>query len=232
MNLYGWSLKSFVKAIGSKNSTVLEAASILIAEGYEDKPELSKKGKAWLRTLINTGLPLRRDRGQPSVPADGGLMITRMETELHAWVIYCIVRALARGHCVDLAIDSSSYSHPSVLALWDDLKYCGFTGSKDCPWQIHLWMSQLSGGTPLFGDGFRSDWSYYTIFTSKDLAHMIPVFRAAAKFKRRVPSSIPREARKALQFTLSKGGKTFIAKLSRWFTQIQKAGQDAFIYWS
>jgi hypothetical protein len=231
MNLYGWSLESFVKLLGSKNTTVLEAASSQICEGYKDEPERAKKAKAWLRTLINTGLPLRQDRKQPSVPADGGLMITRMETELHASVIYGIVGALARDEYLDLANQSSTYAHPSILALWDDFKYCGFTRSEDCPWQIHLWMGQLSRGTPLFGDGFRSDWDYYTIFTNKDLATMIPVFQAAAKFKRRLSSSVPKVVKKGLQLTLSRGGKGLIADLLKWFIQIQRAGQDAFVYW-
>jgi hypothetical protein len=232
MNLYGRSLKSFIKVLGSKNSEMLTAASTHISECYDGEPELAKKGEAWLRTLINTGLPLRQDRKQPSEPADGGLMIMRMETNLHANAIHSIVHALVRDDYLDLADESSTYAHPSVRALWDDLTYCGFSHSDDCPWQIHKWMDYLGRGTPLFGDGFWSNWCYYTIFTNKDLAAMIPVFHAAAKFRRRLPRTVPTHIRKKVQVTLSEGGKAFIADLIRWFSQIEKAGQDAFIMWS
>ena len=54
-------------------------------------------------------------------------------------------------------------------------------------------MSGLSNGTPLFGDDFRTEWSYYTLFTNSDLAAMIPVFKAAADFRRTLPEGYPEE---------------------------------------
>ena len=229
MNLYGWSLDSFLDVLGSKNAAVLKAASAHLTESYPDKPEYAKKAKAWLRTLINTRVPLQRDRKPLAVPDNGGLMMVQMETELYAWVTFSILRAIAREDHLNPA--TQSYKHPSIRMLWDEFINCRFVDSKECPWQIHWWMGQLEGGTPLFGDGFRTSWSYYTIFTNADLGEIIRVFHAGARFKRKVPRSVPKEVREKLQKSLSRGGKEFIADLMNWFGQIHKAGQDAFIMW-
>jgi len=92
-------------------------------------------------------------------------------------------------------------------------------------------MSNLSNGSPLFGDDFRTEWSFYTLFSNQELATMIPVFQAAADFKRPLPEGYPEELTKKMVTGLSEGGKDFVADLINWFGQIQRAGQDAFILW-
>jgi hypothetical protein len=60
---------------------------------------------------------------------------------------------------------------------------------------------------------------------------MILVFQAAADFKRPLPKGYAKEARKKIRTALSGSGKEFIRNLITWFSQIQQAGQDAFILW-
>jgi hypothetical protein len=230
MNLYGWSLPSFKQVLGSKDSAVLEKATVLITETLPNEPAQSK-AKAWLHTLILNGFPLRQGREQSSEPADGGLLTVQMETEAHALTVYCLARAIAREEHLNLAGKSSIWKHPAVGALYRDLASCGFEKSKSCCLQYFCWMSGLSNGTPLFGDDFRTEWSFYTLFSNSDLATMIPVFQAAADFRRTLPEGIPEEFAKTIATSLSDAGKEFLLDLIRWFEQIQQAGQDVFILW-
>lgn len=230
MNLYGWSLPAFEQVLGSKDATVLGKATTLITEMLPNEPAQSK-AKAWLRTLVMNGFPFRQDRERSLEPADGGLLMVQMETEAHAFTVYCLARAIARDEHLDLADDSSNWKHPAVAALYRELASCGFTKSKSCCVQYFSWMSGLSNGTPLFGDDFRTEWSYYTLFTNSDLGAMVPVFQAAADFRRTLPEDIPEELAKTMATSLSEAGKEFILDLIRWFGQIQQAGQDAFILW-
>jgi hypothetical protein len=92
-------------------------------------------------------------------------------------------------------------------------------------------MSNLSNGSPLFGDDFRTHWSYYSIFTNQELAGIIPVFQAAAAFQRPLPEGYPEQVTKTMKTGLSESGKQFIGDLVLWFGQIHQAGQDAFILW-
>lgn len=231
MNLYGWRLSSFTQALGSKDSALLEAATARLAEAFPKDPAALAKAQAWLQTLIEKGFPLRPDRPPASEPADGGLLTVQMETPLHVAVVHCLTRALAREEDLDLAIDSSSWAHPAVGSLYNELSSCGFTRSKNCPVQCHSWMVRLIKGTPLFGDDFRTSWEFYTWFTNEELAAMIPVFQAAADFQRPLPKGYSEEALKKMKMGLSDGGKEFIADLIQWFSQIQQAGQDALILW-
>src|SRR5215217_2090478 len=168
MNLYGWSLPAFKQVLGSKDSAVLEKATALVSETLPKEPARSK-AKAWLHTLVVNGFPFREDREQSSEPTDGGLLNVQMETEAHAFAMYCLARAIARDEYLDLAGESSNWTHPAVGSLYRDLASCGFTKSKSCCVQYFSWMSGLSNGTPLFGDDFRTEWSYYTLFTNSDL---------------------------------------------------------------
>ena len=230
MNLYGWSLPSFAQVLGSKDSAVLEDATARLCETLPNEPGLSK-AKAWLQTLIESGFPLRQDREMPSEPADGGLLTVRMETEVHVFAIYCLVRAIARNDHLDLATESSNWAHPAVGSLYQDLSSCGFTRSESCCVQYFSWMSRLSNGSPLFGDDFRTEWSSYTFFSNQELADMIPVFQAAADFRRPLPEGYPEELTTKMMTGLSEGGKEFVADLIKWFDQIQRSGQDAFLLW-
>ena len=232
MNLYGWRLSSFKQVLGSKDSALLEAATARLSKAFSEDPAALAKAKAWLQTLIESGFPLRQDRPPPSEPADGGLLTVQMETALHVAVVHCLARAMAREDDLDLAIDSSSWKHPAVASLYNELMSGEFHHSGKCPVEFHWWMDKLSNGSPIFGDDFRTSWEYYTWFTSEELAAMVPVFQAAADFKRPLPKGYSEEARKKIRTSLSDGGKAFIGDLIRWFSQLQQAGQDAFILWT
>jgi hypothetical protein len=230
MNLYGWSLSSFAEALGSKDSVLVEAATARLSEALPKEPALSK-AKAWLHTLIESGCPLRQDRPPPSEPADGGMLTVQMETEVHVAVVHCLARAIAREDHLDLAGESSDWAHPAVGSLHQDLAACGFTRSKSCCAQYFTWMLRLGKGTPLFGDDFRTAWSFYTWFANEELAAMVPVFQAAADFRRPLPKGNQGGALKKMRKGLSDSGTEFIGDLIKWFSRIQQAGQDAFILW-
>jgi hypothetical protein len=59
MNLYGWSVEAFKSVLGSKDSAVLKSAMGHLSESLEDEDVLAR-AKAWLRTLIESGHPLRQ----------------------------------------------------------------------------------------------------------------------------------------------------------------------------
>lgn len=92
-------------------------------------------------------------------------------------------------------------------------------------------MSALRNGTPLFGDGFRTKWSFYTLFSNDELATMIPVFQAAADFKRIFPEEYPEAYTKNMDTTLSKGSSDFVLDLVNWLEKLHQAKQDALILW-
>src|ERR1700722_20139319 len=131
MNLYGWHLSSFTKVLGSRDSTTLETAAARLNETLQKEPSRST-AMAWLRTLIEKGFPLRQDRYPQAEAADGGLLTVQMETEAHAFVVYCVMRAIAGADHLDLASESSSWAHPAVGSLYQDLASCDFTRSKNC----------------------------------------------------------------------------------------------------
>ena len=230
MNLYGWRLSALLHVLGSKDTSVLEGTTALLAKTLTKEPVLSK-AKAWLRTLIESGFPLAKDREPPSVPADGDLLTVQMETEAHVFVMHCLARTIASHDHLDLASESSHWAHAGVGSLYQELASCGFTRSKNCCVEFFSWMSRLSEGSPLFGDDFRSEWSFYTLFTNEELAAMLPVFQAAADFRRPIPEGYSEEARNNIKTTLSDISKEFISDLIKLFGQIHQAGQDAFILW-
>ena len=67
MNLYGWSFQSFRDVLGSRNSSVLDAAMAVLAETVRDESALNHS-KAWLRTLIETGFPMYSEREPSPTP--------------------------------------------------------------------------------------------------------------------------------------------------------------------
>ena len=230
MNLYGWRLSFFTQVLGSKDSALLEAATGRLSEALPKEPALSK-ARAWLQTLIESGFPLRQHRPPPSEPADGGLLAVQMETAIHVAVVHCLARAIAREDDLDLAIDSSSWKHPVVDLLYNELAACEFHHSGKCPVEFHSWMDKLSNGSPIFGDDFRTSWEFYSWFSNEELVAIIPVFQAAEGFKRTLPENLREDYKAKIRTSLSEGGKQFIADLIKWFSAIQRAGQDAFILW-
>ncbi len=229
MQLYGWSFDSFTRVLGSKDAAVLEAATARLAECLHE-PELSR-GKAWLTTLIETGYPLRRDRQPPPEPAGGGLLTVQMETEVHVFVVHSIARAIAHEDHLDLTGESSDWTHPAVISLHNELSASKFHLSGKCPVEYHTWMWKLSNGSPIFGDDFRTEWSFYSLFSNQELAAIIPVFQAAEQFNRLLPDNLPEEYRAKMRTCLSESGKQFVQDLIKWFSAIQRVGQDAFILW-
>lgn len=230
MNIYGWSQTTFEQVLGSKNADVLERATSLITETIPQEPAQSK-AKAWLRTLVENGFPLRHRREPSAEPVDGGLLTVQMETEAHVFAIFCLARVIASDDHLDVAKESSQWTHPAVRALYRDLASCGFTKSKNCCVEYFSWMAGLSNGTPLFGDDFRTEWSFYTQFSNQDLGKMIPVFQAAADFRRTLPEGIPDEIARTYATGLPDVSKSYILDLIKWFGHIHQAGQDALILW-
>lgn len=229
MNIYGWCQLDFLQVLGSKDAALLEKASSLISHALPGEPARSQ-ALAWLHTLVESGYPLRQAR-EPSSNAVGDLLTVKMETEAHVFANFCLARAIASDGHLDLASVSSHWSQPAVGKLYRELASCGFTKSSECCVQYFSWMSGLSSGTTLFGDDFRSDWSFYTVFSNSDLAAIIPVFNAAAAFQRTLPEGIPDEYARTMVTCLSDESKLFVQDLVNWFAQIQQAGQDAFILW-
>lgn len=209
---------------------MLEKASAFVSETLPEEPSQSK-AKAWIRTLVENGFPLREEREPPSEPADGGLLTVQMETEIHVFAIYCLARTVSHDDYLDLAGESSHWAHEGVVSLNRELTSCGFTRSKGCDAQYFSWMSRLGNGSPLFGDDFRTEWSFYTLFSNRDLAAMVPVLQAASDFDRILPEGYPEELVKKMATSLSDVGKDFCCNLVKWFGAIQRAGLDAFILW-
>ena len=226
LNLCGFELQAVLDVLGSGNAAVLAAASEQLSQAFSETA-VHSKAEAWLKTLITVGCSLRTSRDLPTVGEDGGMLIMQMETEIHVFVINSIVRAVAKAHHKDLAINSSTYNYSAVTGLRNQLSACRFPVPKEY-WQ---WMHTLTSGTPLFADQFHSDWSFYSILTNGELAGFIPVLRAAANYERKLsegvlPEQLPRSA-----VALSEAAKEFATQIAGWFEEIQAAGQDAFIIW-
>lgn len=231
MNLYGCRLESLTELLGSKDSAVSADASERLAKAIRNEDDLAM-AKAWLGRLIDRGYPLRESRPSIQAPESGELLVAHLETELHALALSSLVEATLDRGGRDYSVESSHWHHSSIDALYNDLARCGFTRSRDCPVRLHEWISSLSNGTPLFGDDFRSEWSFYSILRNDDLAGLLDVFRAAVEFTRELAEEVPHELRSTIQVRLSHEGRSFITDLSKWFSQIHQARQDAFILWS
>src|SRR5262249_18541504 len=95
MNLYGWSFQSFHDVLWSNEASVLKAATGHLEDTLKDESALARS-KAWLRTLIEAGFPMRHERGPKPEPADGGLLTLQMETETHVCAVNSIVCAIRR----------------------------------------------------------------------------------------------------------------------------------------
>ena len=230
MNLYGWHLFTFKQALGSQNKSLLNSARAHLSKTFKE-PQLSR-ANAFVRTLVENGYPLLSERQFPSEPDDGGLLTMQMETETHVFAVHCLARALATPEHLDLAMESSTWSHPSIGALLREVGSCGFTRSKEFNRKFYTWIWALDKGTPLFGDEFHTTWSRYTLFPNQELTEIVQLLRAAATFARKLPESYTPEQAKQFPTSLSPVAQKFANDLAKWFDQIQQAGQDAFILWS
>lgn len=230
MNLYGWRIPEFLRVIGSQDPAVLKRATSRVTESLSSGPAQSQ-AIAWLHTLVMKGYPLRWDREQAMEPAEGELLTVQMETEVHALTVYCLARAIAREEHLEFAGESSYWKHSAVGSLYRELEACGFTRSTSCDPLLFSGITSLENGRPLFGDDFRTEWSYYTWFTNSDLSAMISVFQAAVDYRRDIPEGVSEKFAKNGATSISDDAKQFVTDLNDWFQRIQVAGQDAFILW-
>jgi hypothetical protein len=229
INLYGWSTDAFKKVLGSGNVDVLMKAEEKLAT-FLQEPQLSH-GMTWLRTLIHKGYPMREQRGPVTVPEDGGPVTLRMETETHVFVVHAVGQAIAGTGDLDLSLESSNWKHQAILALRQEILACRFLDKYPRSREFWGWGHGLLHGTPLFGDDFRTEWSFYAIFQNGELKDVAELLRAAIAFERKLPEGILEEARKRMAVGLSKDGKQFAGELAGWFERIQETGRDAFILW-
>jgi len=230
MNLSGCRIQAITAAIGSNDSVILDRASTHLSDILSDV-SARLKAQAWLQTLVGTGYPLRSARQPPALQDDGSLLVHHLEAEIHICAIHSLVQALNQEDYLDLAGESSHWSHPAITALSDDLRACGFTRSDECPASLFTWLSALSYGTPLFGDGFQTEWSFYSFVANEELQSVIADLAVAMAYERPLPDYIPDDVRKTMNTRLSDNGQEFARELSGWFERIQQAGQDAYVIW-
>jgi hypothetical protein len=231
MNIYGWSFDDFKAVLGSGDTAVLERANTLLSASVSDET-YRIKGAGWLRTLIDDGYPLVKERPPVTCPDDGGLATVKMETGEHISAVYCLARAIARQEHLDLVLKSSLYSHGAIRSVDREMRASQFTRQMTNGATFAKWMSTLQHGSPLFGDQFHTYWSYYSLFSNAELAAMIPAFRDAIAYRRQFPEGYPEEMRQQFTQCLSQSSKEYLQDLIEWFGEIQDAGQDAFVLWS
>ena len=232
VTLCSFRLQELIDVIGSKNAVVLKAATSHLAEVYKNEKDESKfqSANAWLRTVINEGVSLRRDRKTPSVGKKGNLLVLHMEVGTHIAVIHSIVRVLGGK---ELVFDE--WSQGISGAILSELSGCGFSDSRrgqKGQLEFLLTLRKLDCGTPLFGDGFHTGWEFYSIIENKEIAVLVAGFREALRFKRELPDWLPKDRKKQLKTRVSDDCRKFLGKSVKWLAQIQKAGQDAYILWS
>jgi hypothetical protein len=230
INLYGWDFQRFRNLLGSGNSDALRVATDIFVESQKLESNVAL-GKAWLQTLIEKGFPLNQERDPPRVLSDGRLVTVQMETEVHAFVVYSIIRSINPDQYLDLSDESSIWKHQGVSALYNELAECGFHRTRDCPIELHTWMGKLIHGSPLFGDDFQTEWAFYTFFGNHDLAGIISGFRKAIAFERSIPEDYPDHLRNEIKTRLSEPSRKFAEKLCEWFDRVRLTGQDLFIFW-
>jgi hypothetical protein len=228
-SLYSWKLQEFIDLIGSKNSVLLKAAAAQLADIYKNEKAKSKlqSANAWLGTLINQGLPFRRDRERPTVGANGNLLVTHMEAGIHVAVIHSVVCALGAKR-----VTFDEWGQATHNAIHRELRESGFLRLGKVQLDFLTTNQKLACGTPLFGDDFYTGWEFYSIIENHEIAALVAGFRAALRFKRKLPRGLPKDARKRIKTRVSDEFRDFIGKFVKWFRQIQKAGQDAYILWS
>lgn len=230
MNIYGCNIQAIKDILGSKNTVILDAVIKNLVDVFHNKDD-HHKALAWLNTLINDGFTLKSERESPTVQSDGGLLIHLLETEVHITVINRIMHVLRDDRSIDLTTHSSHYHYSAMTELYRELRLCGFTSSRECPKYFYKLMFALLHGSPLFGDNFHSDWSFYAFLTNQELSQLTSVLNKAKQFERSISKELPEEIRVARKTCLSNMGISFVNDLIEWFSQIHKAGQDAYLLW-
>lgn len=230
MNLYGFRLASLVDRLGSGNPDVLDAARSLLSKSLRDEADLVS-AQVWLETLVCTGYPVKYGAPAPHASENGGLIVSHSETETHAFVAWALMQATAGPDLLDLSEVSSVYTIDAITTLYDESRACGFLKSRDCSVDFITSLSSLQSGTPLFGDEFRSDWSFYSILENRRLTSVIPVMAAACRFERIIPDHLPPEVKSSMRARLSDQGRSFADEFSRWLGEIRDSGLDAFLMW-
>ncbi len=100
--------------------------------------------------------------------------------------------------------------------LYNDLAACGFTKSTECPMELFRCLESLNHGTPLFGDDFRTDWSYYSLLPTNEVVGFIQALKVAVEFKRSIPDFIPEHLRETMVISLTDEAREFVTELSGW----------------
>jgi hypothetical protein len=232
MNLYGFTPTEVIDCIGSTDQNIQQDAKREVSRLLRAEADQAK-ARGWLRTIFGgRAVSLRKDRPALAVGDDGGLVITQVETEIHALALFGLVQAVRANRYLDISAESSHWHQKAVSSLYAEMSACGFFRSGNVPIEFHTWISQLIDGTPLFGDSFWSDWSYYSILERRELAQFGNVLQSAITYQREIPEEIPEDVARTITRTLSNQGKRFASDFSGWCSQLSQVGQDAFILWS
>ena len=231
MNLYGCSLVAIYEAIGSNSEVLLASASMMVTDLLRDDSERDNAIK-WLGTLIQYGYPLKGVRSKPSAPEDGSLLVAHFETEAHILALHCLIQSIRKDNWGDLSERSSHWHRTAISALYKNLATCGCLKSSDCPTALFRCIEVLGNGSPLFGDDFYTDWSYYALIPQQDLIDFVRGLEFAITYAGPFSNDISRHTSDAAVTQLSDDGREFVNELSSWFTEIANLNQDAYVFWS
>ncbi|MCR9231397.1 MAG: hypothetical protein NXI29_10325 [bacterium] len=231
MNLYGCDLHAILNALGSQNQKLLEQACEQLSQVLDAGPECDKV-QGWIQTLIETGPTLRLNRPVPEVPQSGDLLTCQMETELHVVGLDCLVKALRKEEHLNLAGESSFWNHGIISDLQQELSGCQFKPGNVDLLMYFNYFTVLSQGTPLFGDDFRSRWSYYTIIPHSELNDLLVVLQEALAYERSLPETMPEELRQHTPTQLTDEMASFVKEFLGWLTQLEQHEQDLYLLWS
>ena len=230
MNLYSFELSSLIELLSSGEQGILAAAHENV-EASLRAPDDRERAKLWVSRLVRDGVLLARDREPPSTPSDGDLLVSRLETELHVVGLFALIRAMTNPQALDLAVESSSWTRETLGAVIGEMRECGFLGSAECPRVLRESLAALDSGTPLFGDGFRTDWSYYSILQHAVLGETIAALERACAYRRPIPAYVPESVRKSVKAELSEAGRALVQELRGWLGKVMSAGHDALVLW-
>lgn len=231
MNLYGCDFDALKATIMSGDEDLLQRASGRLDEIFKDSEWARELSGKWLEKLIKHGCPLKESHDNLAVPEDGGLLVSQLEAETHVFAIHSIFESLKNDTWLNLSGPSSNYTPTAVRRLYRELDDCEFLSSDQCPEQLANCLVSISTGTPLFGDGFHTNWSYYCFLENQKLLEMQRGLEAALTHKKFIPDYVPEEVKKDYFLELSEGGRKFTNELLNWLGSLTEADQDLYIIW-
>lgn len=163
-------------------------------------------------------LPLAPRAGEPPQP-------------VRSRALHSLFQALREGQWLDLAGESSAWTLDGLNDLYADLVACGFAGSPSCSGTLLENLGRLRDGTPLFGDGFLTEWSYYSILRRSEVLELVADLTAAVDFERPLPAYVPPQVRDQMVLRLSPGALELATQLGAWCARIAAAGEDVYALW-